>query len=228
MRKIIILTEEQKKQIIELTLQGKTQREISKTVNLHSRHIRNVLEENQITRPCKSNSEIIRYKGEGYNDLVNNICEIFTNENYSIPEIGDRFNLHYQTISKILHENNIDILNNKKRKNVFNQYYFDIIDTQNKAYFLGFFIADGCVAKSTNRISIDLQARDKHILESFCQELGMPDKHLCFYDRSDKGTQNVFELSFSSKYMKESLLKYGITPCKSLTYQYPENYQKTI
>ena len=64
MRKIIILTEEQKKQIIELTLQGKTQREISRTLNLHGRHIRNVLEENQITRPCKSNSEIIRYKGE--------------------------------------------------------------------------------------------------------------------------------------------------------------------
>ena len=36
----------------------------------------------------------------------------------------------------------------------FNEDYFEKIDTEDKAYFLGFIVADGCISSKFNRISI--------------------------------------------------------------------------
>lgn len=217
-----LITPDEENKIIELTLKGFTQRDILKEINIHGQYIRSVLKKYGIKRPAKNNSEIIRYHQDGYSELTNNIIFDYLN-NTSIEDIGDKYDLHYQTVSKILHKNNINTKEHMKKKYTFNENYFDEIDNQNKAYFLGFLIADGNVSKTTGRICIDLQAQDKHILESFCQELDMPNKHLSFSNRSNMGCQDVYYLTFTSNHMKESLSKYGVVPCKSLIYEYPDN-----
>lgn len=221
------ISEDEEKMIIELTLKGYTQREIYRETNICGERIRNVLNKYNIKRPSKNNSEIIRYHQEGYDELVKNIIHDYLNNN-SIEEVGNIYNLHYQTISKILHNNNIDTKENMKKKYNFNEKYFDEIDNQNKAYFLGFLIADGNVSKTSGRICIDLQSQDKHILESFCSELGMPNKHLSFNDRSHTTNQDVYYLTFTSNHMKDALSKYGIVPNKSLIYEYPDNIPREL
>lgn len=53
--------------------------------------------------------------------------------------------------------------------------YFKIIDTYNKAYFLGFIAADGAIVNnkgtSTNTLTITLNEKDTIILETFVREI---------------------------------------------------------
>lgn len=53
----------------------------------------------------------------------------------------------------------------------YNRHIFDIIDTEEKAYWLGFIVADGYLNKSKNMLRIKLGDKDKHHLEKFIKFL---------------------------------------------------------
>lgn len=53
--------------------------------------------------------------------------------------------------------------------------YFDVIDSERKAYFLGFFLADGSVS-STGRFSINIPSTDRNILDELALELNLSTK----------------------------------------------------
>ena len=60
-------------------------------------------------------------------------------------------------------------MNEHNRKNQVNKEYFKIIDTEEKAYWLGFIMADGCVyeQKPTYKFQMNLKKEYRHILEGF-------------------------------------------------------------
>ena len=49
--------------------------------------------------------------------------------------------------------------------------YFQTIDTENKAYWLGFIYADGCVSKDLHYLTIDLSIADIDHIEKFKNEI---------------------------------------------------------
>jgi DNA-binding transcriptional regulator WhiA len=53
-----------------------------------------------------------------------------------------------------------------------NYSFFDDINTEHKAYWLGFFLADGCIPSDKRSIRIDLKREDKEHLEKFLSSLG--------------------------------------------------------
>jgi hypothetical protein len=70
-------------------------------------------------------------------------------------------------------------LNPKKaRENTVLHNYFDNIDTDRKAYFLGFFVADGCINKYTTRtkgrFGFNIQNSDRKLLEVLKEEIKCP------------------------------------------------------
>lgn len=92
---------------------------------------------------------------------------------------------------------------------------FNNIDNEEKAYWLGFIFADGCIASGrSNNIEISLQKSDVGHLEKF--------KHFI------SAKQNIVVDSFrcriciTNKNLKDSLIKLGCTPKKSLTLQFPK------
>lgn len=62
----------------------------------------------------------------------------------SSVDVGKLFNVGHKVITKILKEKGVDRVARKNRQYKINEYYFDNIDTPNKAYILGFLYADGC------------------------------------------------------------------------------------
>lgn len=95
----------------------------------------------------------------------------------------------------------------------YNTKYFEQINTPDKAYWLGFIAADGNIRKDFLRLRIELNIKDYSHLEKFRQNIegDMPIKdnnrlnnHSCYID-------------VNCKKMMIDLLKYGITPNKSLT-----------
>jgi hypothetical protein len=83
----------------------------------------------------------------------------------STTVIGEKFGLGYMTICKLLDSMGIKRRKNGMRRYELNENYFDVIDSHDKAYILGFLFADGCNNPKKYTISISLQEEDKDILE---------------------------------------------------------------
>lgn len=104
-------------------------------------------------------------------------------------------------------------------KKVLNSDYFENIDTEEKAYWLGFICADGCVSynKSTNTYSfkITLQAKDKDFLSRFIKAIdGEFDVNLKTTKVKFNGVYQVYkicEVCFKDKKFTSDLLKYFST-----------------
>ena len=66
----------------------------------------------------------------------------------------------------------------KAFENTVDSTFFDVINTEEKAYLLGFFIADGCINTSTDRskgrFAINQSIDDLEIVEAFKKCLNVP------------------------------------------------------
>jgi hypothetical protein len=115
---------------------------------------------------------------------------------------------------------------NTKHKN---EHYFDSIDTEEKAYWLGFIYADGNVSKPTRkvgdkikayyRIEVSLKEDDLEHLEKLRMALDMEAPVKTSHTNFKQSTRA--RLGWNSKHMWEVLNSYGCTPCKSLTLTFP-------
>ena len=105
-------------------------------------------------------------------------------------DIAKEYKVSQQAIKQIADNNNIS--NNKrfKRKHSFNENYFEKINDERKAYWLGFLLADGCVSYSTeyykvnnkpNRLQINISNKDIKLLETFCDDIGYDKSKICVY-----------------------------------------------
>lgn len=114
-----------------------------------------------------------------------------------------------------------------RRKYNINHDYFDSINSEEKAYWIGFIYADGWIsARKTNFISsyvlgICLRQADINHLYKLRKSL-YPNNDKPIYQRRNEATLEV-----NSKYLYNSLVNHGLTPNKSLTLNFP-NIQEDL
>ena len=84
-------------------------------------------------------------------------------------EIAKKYNVSNSTICRVFKNNNIkrDICG---RKYFFEEDFFRKIDTDRKAYWLGLFYADGCVA-TNDTFSLGFKREDRYILETLARDV---------------------------------------------------------
>ena len=134
-------------------------------------------------------------------------------------EISKKFDISLRQYYKLLKLNNIE-QKSKVVRYKFNEDYFETIDTEDKAYFLGFIVADGSVNSKSNVIQITQKEPD--ILYEFKRYIKYEG------DLIKSKTRDVFDIKISSSKMKSDLLKLGISPNKTMSVNYPlipENLQ---
>lgn len=117
----------------------------------------------------------------------------------------------------------IMVYNANARRNHVNESYFKNIDTTEKAYWLGFIQADGCIWEqdTTYRFQINLSGKDKEHLIAFNEHIKSTYK-VSVKNTTVKG--KVYEtcsLKINSKPFCESLMKHGIEVRKSLNDYFP-------
>lgn len=148
------------------------------------------------------------------------LIRLYEEELYSIAEISRLSSLSTYMVKKILTEHGVkirtraeqNVITNQKRKKPVNEKYFSNIDSVNKAWLMGFLMADGTIRKDKNEIKIGLSSVDREILEKIKEEVNIS------RDILDTVTQKGFyvsELTWSSKQQKEDLAKYGIVNNKT-------------
>lgn len=144
-----------------------------------------------------------------------NICTMYINGS-TAEEIGKIYGVTGNTIYKILNKYNIPIRKGCRRSIIKNHDIFNIIDNNEKAYWLGWMITDGSIICNRNRknrsnvISFQLKACDKYIVENFANFVGADISKVHI---NKKGTMAYF--SFASEKMSLDLSKYGVVPNKT-------------
>lgn len=103
----------------------------------------------------------------------------------------------------------------------YDDHFFDAIDTQAKAYWLGFIAADGNVDRKNRRLVIRLAAKDCEHLERLNVCLGSNKPIAIGAVRAFGKEYESANLDFASKILVAGLQAHGITPNKSLTHEWP-------
>lgn len=116
-----------------------------------------------------------------------------------------------------------------KSKYTYNKDFFENIDDDEKAYWLGFIMADGCISvdNDTNscELSIKLSARDANHLKKFNKSINGNVPVEIFEDlcNLNNKTYKQCQIRLYSEKMVHDLLQYGVVPNKSLIKQFPLN-----
>lgn len=153
------------------------------------------------------------------------IIEYYKTKPMTIKELCNKFNLCNVTIIKILNKYNIKRYNRTKLFSPqLDEHYFENIDNEEKAYFSGLIVSDGCIYSQNIRSSmvvITLQGCDKYILEHFIKCI-KSNKHITSDGRG------YFEIQILSDVMVNDLRKYGLFENKSLHTIFPKNLPKDL
>ncbi len=140
--------------------------------------------------------------------------------------LAKKYNVSEYVIANRLKEYNIAQYNQgyflRKNKNI-NESYFDNIDCERKAYFLGFLYADGCNHRNKKpKIDIALQEKDKLILEEMSIDIYGVNDNFLFRKKRKESHKNQYVLTIHSKKISDKLFELGCGPKKSLTLKFPE------
>lgn len=152
----------------------------------------------------------------GYNLIKLNNEKIISDylSNISIDKIALDNNVCNDVINRILKENNVQ----KRRitkKYQFNENYFKTIDSEKKAYFLGFLFADGCNITTESKIRIIIHKKDISILEKFKIEL---ENNRPIIIKKDYAI-----LTINSPIISKDLFDLGCVNKKTLILKFPTN-----
>lgn len=155
-------------------------------------------------------------------ELKKEIIDFYQSYPMAIKTVCEKFNLSSPTVSKILKD-----VPRYPKALIFNpnlkEDFFDEIDTEEKAYFLGLLISDGNIFNDeTGRqasISITLDSNDEYILENFR-------KALCANTSITYDGRGCSQIAVRSNKMAEALAKYGVVPRKSHITYLPLNISK--
>lgn len=90
---------------------------------------------------------------------------------YSISNLVEIFGVSASTVRRNLKGLGFNLSKNTCRRFTLNESYFDKIDTEAKAYWLGFLLADGCIRNNSVTLTINLAKRDKLHLVMFLDHL---------------------------------------------------------
>lgn len=154
------------------------------------------------------------------------IIDLYCHNN-NVFNIAKKYNVRLSELKKKIKDAKLNI--NTTTKYCVNDTFFDKIDTEEKAYLLGYFLADGCmynekVKKDDNgniisrsyRMGIGVAADDFETIK-LAQNAICPNKPIeySFYQNGVKKRKPQNKIRWSSKHMFNTLLSYGIEPRKT-------------
>ncbi len=158
-------------------------------------------------------------------DIDKNLVIERYNELKNLKKVAKSFGVSLRPIKRILKENNFELTN---RRYEVNHDYFESIDTEEKAYWLGFLFADGCIrkTKSGSQLVLKLSVKDEEHLKLFKGNINSEHKIDYYLSKtvSKKGTPSTSDncvIRINSNKLIEDLINQGCTPRKTFTINKP-------
>lgn len=164
------------------------------------------------------------------------VIKYYETDNLSLEKVSDKLGVRVYDLKDFLIKHNMHIRNKGElnRKYPINEDFFDNIDTQEKAYTLGFIYADGCNKFKKRKIVIRMSAVSKNIVEKISALIFKNNSNERIKEKSEKFSyiskktgekvntiNKVSELTINSAHMCKALSKLGCVPNKSLILTFP-------
>lgn len=149
------------------------------------------------------------------------------NSGESLAKIAKIYNVHPTAIDYILKKHEIPKRSNKinSRKYIYDESFFEVIDTEEKAYWLGFIYADGYVMNKKDGgklFGIALSIVDKEHLEKLKLSLKATYPiHEYIPNKSNYSNKNYCRIQIFGEKIFNDLGKYGVSPNKTLIVKPP-------
>lgn len=136
----------------------------------------------------------------------------------TISEVCKKYDLHIMVVRPRLKD--IKIYRNEQPRYQADFDFFETIDTEEKAYWLGFLMADGCVTGKCS-MKLGLAATDYDMLEKFniCLKSNYP---ISFEPKRNERSQDQRRLTISNQKMYDDLVDKGVVPRKTMVLQFPD------
>lgn len=142
------------------------------------------------------------------------IIDKYLNENYTLKQLGREFSCSYATIRNLLNKHHIQSRGGKQGFPR-DEFYFSKIDSIDKAYWLGFLYADGCVHSNDNSVSINITDLE-HVKKFQAAIKAINHKITISQDNRFKNAKPLYQFAIRDKQLHEDLIKWGCIPQKSL------------
>lgn len=155
-------------------------------------------------------------------DVVDQIKQMYKDGKSSI-KIGDELGISKVTIIYILKRENVDRRTHQELNLKFkcNEHFFDSIDSESKAYWLGFISADGYIRPAPKRIlGITLSDKDEHHIQLLKNALGS--------DHTITKYGGTARLHIYSDFLTSALAVHGVIQNKTFTMEFPSIPQHII
>lgn len=155
------------------------------------------------------------------------LVDRYKTNKYTQKKLSDMYGISKSAVSKLLQRRNIYVdLSIANRKYKANHNYFDIINSEHKAYWLGFLYADGCNYAKLSAIKLSLQDIDIEILKKFKKDL-QSNRPISTTNIKKKypNRQNLACVSINSPTMSKRLSELGCVPNKTFLLSFPTETQ---
>jgi intein-encoded DNA endonuclease-like protein len=150
------------------------------------------------------------------------VCHLYSDKKLPSTKISKMLSCSVTSIFHTLNKHGIKSMQNGRHTYHHDRNYFEVIDTEHKAYILGFLYADGNINLSKYQIRLRLAIKDREILQKISDCLGIS-KPLKLYNQKLFGKiYPAYELSFYGKKMCEDLIKLGCVESKTSKLIFPK------
>jgi len=139
--------------------------------------------------------------------------------------VADKLGINRKNINYYINKYNIEVLNKFYKYLPPKHDFFDNIDSEEKAYLLGFFLADGFLTNNF-RLGIENSIDDEEILLKFKENIS-PDIPLRYRDRKNNGVKRKKQVIFiitSEKMFNTLSKKYNIIQNKTYNSEFSFNF----
>jgi len=145
-------------------------------------------------------------------EVGDNLTYDILEERLSFKELLAKYSISRDIFFRHKERNNITTPSIRSSKLTKNFNFFEIIDSETKAYLLGFLYADGNIAKNSNRISLGVQEQDSYILNALLEHVG---GKITKYTYDKENWKDMYYWTLSNNILKRDLIKLGCFPNKS-------------
>ena len=149
------------------------------------------------------------------------ILDLYWNENVSVKEIAKIVGISEHTLQRYM--TGMHLLRRpgqSSRKYTVNEDFFENIDTEKKAYWLGVLYADGCVMHIRNTKYIVFSAVDKEWLEQYKNDISFTGP--ISTEHHKKYNKDIYKVKCVSKKMYADLADKGVVERKTDILVFPE------
>lgn len=163
----------------------------------------------------------------------NELFRMYETGNYTGKQLSEIFPISQVAISALLRRNGYEAksASELQRKYPIEEDFFDVIDTEEKAYILGLLYADGYNNTDRNSVSLGLKETDREVLDKITA-LIQPSKPLQYIDTSKirkkdgfENSQNQYRLVIANKHISQRLVELGCGKAKTHNLTFPTEEQ---